>query len=515
MFGAKRRAEMHGSTAKPVPRDLEALEQLLVTLDGVVDEADAYRVFIDSMVASMGFSYGSVWRVDPTGQLELRHETGAIAGQMAGALGSTRTPATAIRAGEAARTRRPVVVADLSDAGRCPRCLAAHDAGMSTAIFTPVLQDGRVVAVVEYFAPESVGLRGARLDKVLAIGRIAEKGLLGAIAAGQLKKIADDRLAVTAVVAKLGEAPDVDAALRIALESVRTAFGWANGSYWALDETENVLRFGMESGSVGEEFRRVTLAATFTEGVGLSGRAWRSRDLVFVRDLAEVSDCVRAPVARRTGVRSGICFPIMSRDKIIGTMDFFATETVELSESRMSALRSVQQLISQRLDTLYRAEADAASARALLDTVSHLRAATDDAARVADEAVSRARTMAGEVDSLSQASAAVGDVIKIISGIASQTNLLALNATIEAARAGDVGKGFAVVAGEVKDLARETADATGKVADQITAIQSNTGAVAAGIHATSEIIGRMDTVQTRITEVLERQAAMARAVSEQ
>jgi GAF domain-containing protein len=317
------------------------------------------------------------------------------------------------------------------------------------------------------------------------------------------------------VVAKLGEAPDVDAALRIALESVRTAFGWANGSYWALDETENVLRFGMESGSVGEEFRRVTLAATFTEGVGLSGRAWRSRDLVFVRDLAEVSDCVRAPVARRTGVRSGICFPIMSRDKIIGTMDFFATETVELSESRMSALRSVQQLISQRLDTLYRAEADAASARALLDTVSHLRAATDDAARVADEAVSRARTMAGEVDSLSQASAAVGDVIKIISGIASQTNLLALNATIEAARAGDVGKGFAVVAGEVKDLARETADATGKVADQITAIQSNTGAVAAGIHATSEIIGRMDTVQTRITEVLERQAAMARAVSEQ
>src|SRR4051794_464664 len=102
MFGAKRRTETQGAT-KPVPRDLEALEQLLVTLDGVVDEADAYRVFIDSMVASMGFSYGSVWRVDPTGQLELRHETGPIAGQMAGALSSTRTPATAIRAGEAAR----------------------------------------------------------------------------------------------------------------------------------------------------------------------------------------------------------------------------------------------------------------------------------------------------------------------------------------------------------------------------------------------------------------------------
>jgi methyl-accepting chemotaxis protein len=257
------------------------------------------------------------------------------------------------------------------------------------------------------------------------------------------------------------------------------------------------------------------MAATVAEGVGLSGRAWRTRDLVAVSDLAEVTDCPRAAAALRAGVRSGIGFPILHGEKVIGAMDFFATETVELSESRISAFRDVQQLVSQRLHNLYRAEADAVSARALLDTVSQLRAATEDAARVADEAVSRARTMTGEVDSLGQASAAVGDVIQIISAIAKQTNLLALNATIEAARAGEVGKGFAVVASEVKDLARETADATQKVAEQITAIQSNTGAVATGIHATSEIISRMDAVQSRITEVLERQAAMARAFSEQ
>jgi hypothetical protein len=55
-----------------------------------------------------------------------------------------------------------------------------------------------------------------------------------------------------------------------------------------------VLRFQQESGSAGEEFRTVTLTASFAEGVGLSGRTWRARDLPFVRDIGEMTDCVRA-----------------------------------------------------------------------------------------------------------------------------------------------------------------------------------------------------------------------------
>ena len=122
-----------------------------------------------------------------------------------------------------------------------------------------------------------------------------------------------------------------------------------------------------------------------------------------------------------------------------------------------------------------------------------------------------ASAMTTEVEALGNASAAIGDVIRIISGIAEQTNLLALNATIEAARAGEVGRGFAVVANEVKELARETAEATQKVSDQITGIQASSQQVAAGIHATSQTIGQLDTVQARINEVLEDQARMAEA----
>jgi len=253
----------------------------------------------------------------------------------------------------------------------------------------------------------------------------------------------------------------------------------------------------------------VTLAATFAEGVGLSGRARRARDLVFVRDIGELTDCVRAPAAQRAGVRSGVCFPIVINDRIAGTMDFFTTEYVDLSESRASALRNVQQLVSQRLEVVHAAEHAAINARNLLGTVGRLRDATTDAARVADEAVSRASAMTGDVHALGEASAAIGDVIKIISSIADQTNLLALNATIEAARAGEIGKGFAVVAGEVKELARETAEATKRVSEQIAALQASADSVAGGIRTTSETISQMDAVQARIGEVLEEQATIA------
>src|SRR6185312_10565709 len=103
-----------------------------------------------------------------------------------------------------------------------------------------------------------------------------------------------DRLAVTSVVSEVARANGTQEAARIALDTVRTAFGWAYGSYWAHDADADVLRFAVESGSAGEEFRKVTLAATFAEGVGLSGRAWRDRDLVFVRNIGDLTDCVRA-----------------------------------------------------------------------------------------------------------------------------------------------------------------------------------------------------------------------------
>ncbi|MBZ5735292.1 methyl-accepting chemotaxis protein [Nocardioides sp. TRM66260-LWL] len=182
----------------------------------------------------------------------------------------------------------------------------------------------------------------------------------------------EDAAAANRVEAGVSAALTEQEAIMVAIERVRQEFGWAYGSFWRVDPDEQVLRFVAESGDVGEEFHRVTLAATFAEGVGLSGRAWAARDVFFTPDLGEMTDCVRAPVAQQVGVRSGVCFPIMTGNRVVGTMDFFSMDVIELSERRVTVLRTVARLVSNALERIAQQTADREAAADLTAKVAQI-----------------------------------------------------------------------------------------------------------------------------------------------
>jgi methyl-accepting chemotaxis protein len=144
----------------------------------------------------------------------------------------------------------------------------------------------------------------------------------------------------------------------------------------------------------------------------------------------------------------------------------------------------------------------------MTDGIKDVARSSADATVVASEAVEIARSTNDVFRGLGASSAEIGDVVKLISAIAQQTNLLSLNATIEAARAGEAGKGFAVVAQEVKELANQTSEATEGINARIQGIQRDVERSIEAIGRITEIISRINDIQTTIAASVEEQSAI-------
>ncbi|WP_448136798.1 methyl-accepting chemotaxis protein [Stenotrophomonas rhizophila] len=157
-------------------------------------------------------------------------------------------------------------------------------------------------------------------------------------------------------------------------------------------------------------------------------------------------------------------------------------------------------------------EETAASMEELTSTVrqnaEHARQAST-LAQGAQDVAGRGSAVVGQVvttmEAIQTASRRIGDITRVIDGIAFQTNILALNAAVEAARAGEQGRGFAVVASEVRTLAQRSAEAAKEIKGLIDASVEQ---VADGAHLAqdagktmAEIVGSVAAVSGIMAEI--------------
>jgi len=561
--------------------DLAANTQTLNLILERVSQADsvedAIRLALETVKESFRWSYGSYWVTDHEGMiLRFRQESGSFTEQFHRLSVSARVREGQGIAGRAWKQRDLFSSTQLSDLPECPRATEAQGSGAVSGIGFPLVTGGEVIGVMEFFATEPVTLSLERAETLRKVsGLIAQTLTRLETAAKQTEAMANTQ-AVNQVLQLVGQATTPEEAAKTALDEVRLAFGWAYGGYWMMDANEPILRFSVDSGMISEDFRRAARETTFREGEGLSGRAWRNKDLFFVNDIGYIQDCPLLGPAVQLGLKSGIAFPIEVNGVVAATMEFLAVESLTLSDERMEALRLVGSLVSSALERLKKArrEQDLASRlRGAFDTVAEkaqflaaaseeltavsqqmgssatetstqatlvsaaseqvsggigsvaasakeMNASIKEIARNAAEAVRMAATAVGvaeqttlTVNKLGDSSLEIGKVIKVITSIAQQTNLLALNATIEAARAGDAGKGFAVVATEVKELAKQTASATEDISQKIEAIQNDTRSVVQAITQIGQIIRQINDYQNTTASAVEEQTATTNEIA--
>ncbi len=185
----------------------------------------------------------------------------------------------------------------------------------------------------------------------------------------------------------------------------------------------------------------------------------------------------------------------------------------DMSRTAEQSIRQVQVVAGASSEASMNVQTVAASSEELSASINEISQQVARATGVAGRAVDETKQTDATVQGLAEAAGRIGEVVKLISDIASQTNLLALNATIEAARAGEAGKGFAVVASEVKSLANQTAKATEEISAQIIAIQNVTGDAVEAIKRIGGTIGDVNSVATSIASAVEEQGAATQEIA--
>jgi methyl-accepting chemotaxis protein len=308
-----------------------------------------------------------------------------------------------------------------------------------------------------------------------------------------IRKTLDDSMAAAANAMALGQMVQIVVTILAIALCLAIAYHTATSIIRPLRETVAVLRNIAEG--EGDLTRRVNQSTD--DELGELGR-WFNLFMVKLESLI-------LQVAKSTQGVAGSSENLFSVSHQMGV-------GAEETSAQANVVAAAAEQVTRNLQTV------AAATEEMNASIGEISKNASAAAGVAALAVERALAANATMGRLGEATAEIGEVVKVINSVAQQTKLLALNATIEAARAGDAGKGFAVVANEVKELANETAKATRQISAQIQAIRTGTEGAVEVIAEVGRIIAQMHDISTTIASAVEEQTAttkeIARNVSE-
>jgi len=227
----------------------------------------------------------------------------------------------------------------------------------------------------------------------------------------------------------------------------------------------------------------------------------------------ELGRMAEALDAAQHDVRAVLVSVASSADAVAASSEELSASSAQISASAEETSAQADVVSGAAEEVSRNVQTVSAGAEQMGASIREISQNASQAARVAATAVAEAEATNALVKKLEESSREIGEVGELISSIAAQTNLLALNATIEAARAGEAGTGFAVVSTEVKELARETAEATENITRRVTAIQGDTADALDAIGRVGGIVASINDFQATIASAVEEQTATTAEMS--
>lgn len=194
----------------------------------------------------------------------------------------------------------------------------------------------------------------------------------------------------------------------------------------------------------------------------------------------------------------------------IGKMSKDASTVASSADKMSGTMTSIAKVSLEYADNI---NLLASAAEEMSATIQEIAGNTERAHLVSTDGVRKAEKALSVIRELGDSASEINKVTQVITDISDQTNLLALNATIEAARAGESGKGFAVVAGEIKELAKQTAEATRGIKTIVDDIQRSITFSVDEVGNISGIVHNISEIVTTIASAVEEQSVTTKEIA--
>jgi PAS domain S-box-containing protein len=153
-----------------------------------------------------------------------------------------------------------------------------------------------------------------------------------------------------AILRVLGEAATVEEATPKLLRAICEGLDWKFGAFWRLDRDGtriHCVETWREDSQSSSEFEALSRITTFSCGIGLPGRVWKTGKPAWVRDVLRDSNFPRAPAAAREGLHGAFALPLWLGKEFLGVVEFFSDEIQQPDGELLQTMESISREVAR------------------------------------------------------------------------------------------------------------------------------------------------------------------------
>src|SRR5260370_27033825 len=143
---------------------------------------------------------------------------------------------------------------------------------------------------------------------------------------------------------EVAAAGDFSSALEVVLRRICEKTGWVLGQAWLPNQDGTVIdcgpaRFCAEADL--KQFRAASEGSHFVPGAGFIGSVWKSKQPVWIQDVALDGNFARIKAAAKVGLKAAVGIPILSGDEVLAVIEFFVHESRAEDERLVKVITAV------------------------------------------------------------------------------------------------------------------------------------------------------------------------------